>query len=336
MSEPPFLMRFVVDHFAGGAAWWWGLGLALAFLVVECRRTFGSSTRRWTTIVIGLAFLWGGVAAIPVPVGCYAAAGCCLVVERATALWPRSSQKLRLVTRGAAIFALAGLLLAEIPWVITPVVIRTASPTIGVIGDSVTAGLNEDDITWPRLLAAQTGWQIHDASRQGATLRSARDQLARLPDDVDLLLMEIGGNDLLEGLDVDTFGRQFDELLAAAKKPGRTIVLWELPLPPLHAEYGRRQRAAARRHAAILLPRRHFAAVLVAKGATVDGIHLSMAGQRQMAGLVASLLNVSQNAAPSDVVPDPVHYHRLGPTIRVPDKSSSLRGPALREISIVR
>jgi lysophospholipase L1-like esterase len=316
-------MRFVVDHFAGGAAWWWGLGLALALLVVECRKTVSSSTRRWMTIIIGLAFLWAGVAAIPVPVGWYPAAGCCLIVERAAALWPRTSQRLRTITRGVAIFALMSLLLVEIPWAITPTVSRTASPTIGVIGDSVTAGLNEDDITWPRLLAAQTGWQIHDASRQGATLRSARDQLVRLPDDVDLLLMEIGGNDLLEGLNVDTFGRQFDELLAAAAKPGRTIVLWELPLPPLHAEYGRRQRAAARRHAVLLLPRRHFAAVLATKGATVDGIHLSAAGQKQMAALVASLLNVSQNAAPSDAAPDSANYHRLVPRIGAPDESGS-------------
>jgi len=321
MSEPPFLMRFVVDHFAGGVAWWWGLGLALAFLVVECRRTIGSSTRRWTTIIIGLAFLWAGVAAIPVPMGWYPAAGCCLVIERAIALWPRSSQRWRFITRGLAIAALLILLVSELPFVMTPTILRTESPTIGVIGDSVTAGLNEDDITWPRLLAARTGWQIHDASRQGATLRSARDQLALLPDDVDLLLMEIGGNDLLEGLDVDTFGRQFDELLAAAAKPERTIVLWELPLPPLHAEYGRRQRAAARKHAGLSLPRRHFAAVLATRGATVDGIHLSMAGQGQMAGLVARLLKASEKAAPSHVVPDPVHYHRLGPTIRVPDES---------------
>lgn len=321
MSEPPFLMRFVVDHFAGGAAWWWGLGLALALLVFECRQTISSSTRRWTTIVIGLAFLWAGVTAIPVPVGWYPAAGCCLIVERAVALWPRTSQRLRLMTRGVAIFALMSLLLVEIPWAITPAVPRTASPTIGVIGDSVTAGLNEDDITWPRLLAARTGWQIHDASRQGATLRSARDQLALLPDDVDLLLMEIGGNDLLEGLDVDTFGRQFDELLAAAAKPERTIVLWELPLPPLHAEYGRRQRAAARKHAGLSLPRRHFAAVLATRGATVDGIHLSMAGQGQMAGLVARLLKVSEKATRNDVTTNLANYHRLGPTIRVPDES---------------
>lgn len=225
------------------------------------------------------------------------------------------------MTRGAAIFALMGLLLVEIPWVITPAVPLTESPTIGVIGDSVTAGLNEDDITWPRLLAARTGWQIHDASRQGATLRSARDQLALLPDDVDLLLMEIGGNDLLEGLDVDTFGRQFDELLAAAAKPERTIVPWELPLPPLHAEYGRRQRAAARKHAVLSLPRRHFAAVLATQGATVDGIHLSMAGQGQMAGLVARLLKVSEKATRNDVTTNLANYRRLGPTIRVPDES---------------
>ncbi|MBX3451381.1 MAG: hypothetical protein KF777_17570 [Planctomycetaceae bacterium] len=324
MSEPPLLMRFVVDHFAGGAAWWWGLGLALAFLVLDSRlSTIASSARRWTTIVIGLAFLWAGVAAIPVPVGWYPAVGCCLIVERAAALWPRTSQRGRLVTCGVAIVALAGLLLVEIPWVITPVVPRSASPTIGVIGDSVTAGLNEDDITWPRLLAAQTGWQIRDASRQGATLRSARDQLVRLPDDVDLLLMEIGGNDLLEGFDVDTFGRQFDELLAAARKPGRTIVLWELPLPPLHAEYGRRQRTAARRHAVLLLPRRYFAAVLATQGATVDGIHLSAAGQKQMAALVASLLNVSEEATPNDTTASPANYHRPIPTIAGPDESGS-------------
>ncbi len=62
--------------------------------------------------------------------------------------------------------------------------------------------------------------------------------------------------------------------------------MFELPLLPMKNGYGRAQRQVAARHGVTLIPKRCFVELLATPGATVDGIHLSVAGQRQMAELV--------------------------------------------------
>lgn len=70
-------------------------------------------------------------------------------------------------------------------------------PPIAVIGDSVTAGLNPGDRTWPQQLAERFGWTVFDASQQGATVRTALKQLRALDGRGDVLVLEIGGIDVL-------------------------------------------------------------------------------------------------------------------------------------------
>lgn len=161
--------------------------------------------------------------------------------------------------------------------------------TLLVIGDSITAGLNDNEDTWPRKLSHIVVADVCDASQPGATLQSARKQNLLFADRTGLVILEIGGNDMLEGLPVKRFEQDLEQLLLDVAGPGRTVVMFELPLPPMSAAYGAAQRRQAARHDVKLVPKRLFANLLTTKGATVDGIHLSKPGQTQMADLIHGL-----------------------------------------------
>ncbi|HEX5106265.1 MAG TPA: hypothetical protein VFV87_20740, partial [Pirellulaceae bacterium] len=86
------------------------------------------------------------------------------------------------------------------------------------------------------------------------------------------------------------FERDLDRLLERVAVPGRTIVMFELPLPPLANEYGRIQRRLAAKYGVRLIPKRVFISILAADGTTLDSIHLSDAGHQRMADAVWSII----------------------------------------------
>ncbi len=159
-----------------------------------------------------------------------------------------------------------------------------------VIGDSVTAGLNDGEATWPRQLSEVVDVRVLDASQPGATLKSAIQQNSRFAGQPGFVILEIGGNDMLEGLPVSQFEENLGHLLDEVTQSDRTVIMLELPLPPFHASYVTAQRRQALRYDVPLIPKRLFASVLTTRGSTVDGIHLSHQGQLQMKALVESLL----------------------------------------------
>ena len=59
------------------------------------------------------------------------------------------------------------------------------------------------------------------------------------------MLLEIGGNDLLGDTTPAGFESGLDNLLRVVSRPGRVVVMLELPLPPFFNEYGRAQRRVA-------------------------------------------------------------------------------------------
>lgn len=84
-------------------------------------------------------------------------------------------------------------------------VFRIAPPTfpkelqsICVVGDSVSAGIGgQTEKTWPLLLSQKNGIQILNLAASGATVNSAlHKQVPKVPSDPQLVLLEIGGNDL--------------------------------------------------------------------------------------------------------------------------------------------
>ncbi|MBX3437609.1 MAG: hypothetical protein KF861_08975 [Planctomycetaceae bacterium] len=168
-----------------------------------------------------------------------------------------------------------------------PDIPNTEHQVMYVIGDSITAGLNEDDLLWPTVLSESRGVHVVNLAEPGAMADSAWKQVQRIPEDASgIVLIEIGGNDMLSGRSAAHYGRDLDTLLKSVSSPNRTVVLMELPLAPFHHLYGREQRRLAREHRAVLIPKREFARVLGLADGTLDGIHLSAEGQRLMADIL--------------------------------------------------
>lgn len=164
---------------------------------------------------------------------------------------------------------------------------------IVVIGDSLSAGINDGvDIPWPTRLNEIASLKVSNNARAGATCRSAINQLDGLPKQC-VVIVEIGGNDLLGGRSASEFRADLDALLAAIRSPEREVVMFELPLPPFFNSYGYAQRHLADKHHVSLIPRRLLASVLFSRGSTLDSIHLSNDGHRQLAERVGVFLRLN-------------------------------------------
>ena len=105
-----------------------------------------------------------------------------------------------------------------------------------------------------------------------------------------LVLIEIGGNDLIANVSGEEFGRGLEAILAKIQAPGRTVVMFELPLLPHKIAYGQIQRRLALKYGVVMIPKRFFIDVISGADATSDGLHLSPAGTRRMAELVERVL----------------------------------------------
>ena len=161
------------------------------------------------------------------------------------------------------------------------------STTLCVVGDSISAGLGRPgERTWPTLLREAHGLRVVDRSRAGRTVAQAAASVGPIGHESGVVVVEVGGNDLIGRADPDQFGADLDDLVRRVAGQGRQVVMVELPRFPFTDAYGRQQRRVARRYGACLVPRQRFAAVLAGPGATTDGVHLSNAGQRRMADLI--------------------------------------------------
>ena len=96
---------------------------------------------------------------------------------------------------------------------------------------------------------------------------------------------------MLDGSPAHEFESSLDTLLNRLRETSRpNIVLLELPLLPGRWGYGAAQRRLARRHGAVLIPKRVLAKALTAPGNTTDGLHLTDRGHEQLArGLAVAL-----------------------------------------------
>jgi len=82
-----------------------------------------------------------------------------------------------------------------------------------------------------------------------------------------------------------------DATLSKLAAPGRTVVMFELPLLPHKIAYGQIQRRLATKYGVFLIPKRYFADAISGADATSDGLHLSNLGARRMASLVENALS---------------------------------------------
>jgi len=160
-----------------------------------------------------------------------------------------------------------------------------------VIGDSLSAGIDPRVPTWPLLMQHETGIPVKNLSQPGAGVTEAQTMAAEVTPQDTVVLIEIGGNDLLSGVSSYEFGRALDSLLSRLAAPKRTLVMFELPLLPHWISYGQVQRRLAKRYGVFLIPKRYFTSVLSGANATSDGLHLSDVGAQRMATLIAETLS---------------------------------------------
>jgi acyl-CoA thioesterase I len=272
-------MSFIVFLYASGWAFFAGAAMIVGAAFIPIRRF------RWATILVltGL-FVFVAPSSVPMPLGM----GFALLLV--TVLWWAS--KNRSVYYRAiliAIWSVSGLY--EGIHHLSPRGVPATATEIAVVGDSLTSGLSETKaVKWPKLLSKRMGIVVYDFAVEGATSRKAMSQAEKVPEDVAVMIVAIGGNDILGRTTLTEFERDYDDLLKKLWRPDRTLIGFELPLPPFHNHWGIAQREVARKHGVRLVPKWKLMWILADPKNTVDSIHPSQAGQDALADMVESSL----------------------------------------------
>ena len=124
----------------------------------------------------------------------------------------------------------------------------------------------------------------------GETTASALTRLKKHPISAHVVVVEIGGNDILGSSSSAQFAKDLDGLLGFLATENRQIVMFELPLPPFCHEFGRVQRTFAAKHKVRLVPKRVLLSVLARNQSTLDTIHLTQEGHQCMSDCVWRLI----------------------------------------------
>lgn len=277
-------MHPIVFHIASGQAFFTGV------VLLALAAAFSNLAKSWVRRAVPLVAVIGVLAVVlsstPILVWSYCLAAVALAFWVGTAWQPRIRKRASI----GVIVSLAILLLLELPWHVTPRLDPAYGRSLTVIGDSVTAGMGENEArTWPELYAAAHEVTVQDLLEMGETAGSALKRVRREEVTADVVLLEIGGNDLLGGTSPENFERDLDDLLTALRQPDRQLMMFELPLPPFRHEYGYVQRRLASQHQVRLVPKRVFLGILAGEDSTLDSIHLSQAGHDRMAECVWEL-----------------------------------------------
>ena len=238
--------------------------------------------------VLGVVLIW--FSSTPMPLWAFWGLVTLTVVWSLILLISRTKQRTKLTCSLAVCGLCIGLVVSEIPHKKLARLPQASCDRLYVVGDSLSAGFEPGKLNWPAILQKQCDTEIVNLAQPGATLSSALKQAERVSGRPCVVLLEIGGNDLLRNTDEREFRGDLETLLRALNKPGQTIVMFELPLLPGQAGLGQIQRALAKAHAVPLIPKRGFTRVLSGTGATIDGLHLSESGAADMAELVKSAI----------------------------------------------
>lgn len=159
-----------------------------------------------------------------------------------------------------------------------------------IIGDSLSAGLGTSKQgAWPQLLAAKLRLQVSNLAWPGATLGDGVSQARAIPEGPAIVLVELGGNDLLAGTQPVRFDADLRSLLATLVRTDRQVLMFELPLLPLQNAFGRIQREVCAQYGVILLSRSLLAGAVALPGHADDGLHLSPQGHSWLADRVGEM-----------------------------------------------
>lgn len=283
-------MNPLVWYFASGRSFWAGLvmmGVASVLTVLLCGGVF----KRIGALVylVGLLFVFLSVTPLLrlLAVLIFLLTMGWLVVGAAGRLSLRYSWLLA----GGTFLAVFAAGLFESPFHRT-VSIRFVPPqAVFVIGDSVSSGLGgPGETAWPGRLGELLGTSVRNLAVAGATAETAvQRQLPKVTAPGSLVIVEIGGNDLLNNTPSDAYGAALGTLLKELAEQNHTVVMFELPRLVWHREHGRLQRRLAREYGVLLIPRTFLADLFGEHELTSDGIHLTQRGHDVFAERVYAL-----------------------------------------------
>ena len=207
----------------------------------------------------------------------------------------------RRIFAASAIFACAALTAAELPYQLSRV--HVPRPTrLFVIGDSLASGGFGEDEAWPEVLARQANVNVMNLALASADAKMATDrELPLLPapkDTGECVFIEIGENDMIDGVPLQQFEAGVDRLLqVAGANATRRVVMLELTLLPGRWAYGSAQRRLAQKYQCALVPKRLLVAVQLGKGNTSDGAHFTQKGHDEFSRTLAEWLQWDTHSA---------------------------------------
>lgn len=173
----------------------------------------------------------------------------------------------------------------------TPELQTSSQEIIYVIGDSISAGL-DGETTWPTILETNSDYNVVNLAHAGARVPEALLQSEHIADDNGIVVVEIGGNDILNFVERDAFSQSLRLLLESLTNKGLRVVMFEIPLPPFGNAYGRAQRRWADKYGVKIIPRHVLADLFRQPGTTTDGLHLSNEGHHLLAEKVSNILSL--------------------------------------------
>jgi acyl-CoA thioesterase I len=133
-----------------------------------------------------------------------------------------------------------------------PVITGVPSDHLVVIGDSISSGIDSRVSSWPVVMQESTGVPVKNLARPGAQATDGMAMASQVKPEDRVVIVEIGGNDLLLGTPSKEFAQGLDATLSELAAPGRTVVMFELPLLPHKIAYGQIQRRLATKYGVFL------------------------------------------------------------------------------------
>jgi len=166
-----------------------------------------------------------------------------------------------------------------------------AGSTVLALGDSLTFGTGATpDASYPSVLTGLSGWQVVNAGAPGDTSAQALERLPALLQEHKpaLVLVSIGGNDLLRRLPEADTRANLQRICELAQGAGAQVLVIAVPRPSLAAAFTGSlsdHPMYAEVAAALKLPlhAQGWAAVLADEALRSDQIHANARGYAQMA-----------------------------------------------------
>lgn len=287
---------FVVGHFIGGQAFLLGVALCVfGCFLISFRNHVKMQAIARITILAGVVFVV--LSAAPFPFWVY---GLFFALLALAAFRPTKGRWQDKKTVGVLLLLLVaqGLLMVrtEVVHSRRPTIPFASGDTLFVLGDSMCLGADPPGKNWPELLGDLAQLKVRNKSAGGATVASTLSEARLINQDDALVIIEVGGNDLLGGTSIPKFREDLDKMLALVCGPRRRVVMIELPLPPFYNRFGMVQRDLAESHGVTLIPKRYLAKIICTPGATVDGLHLSNTGHTLLAYAIFEMLTPAQRA----------------------------------------